>query len=99
MCGKRKRLKPFPLSTGMGDHPGRVARPMSSSDVGLGVEVDCGKLDQLLLSQPMPPAVLDPSCAESAVVPPASCYQLQRPLGRCMSLCLVPWGGILWEEL
>ena len=62
MCGKRIRLKPFPLSTGLGDQPGRVARSMSSSDVGLGVEVDRGKLDQLLLSQPLPPAELDPSC-------------------------------------
>ena len=87
-------LKPFPLSTGMGDHPGRVAEQMSSSDVCLGVEVDCGKLDQLLLSQPLPPAELDPSCTESAVVPLASCYQFQRPQGRCMALCLVPQGGI-----
>ena len=30
---------------------------------------------------------------------PASCYQSQRPQGRCMSLCLVLWGGILREEL
>ena len=63
----------------MGDHPGSVAEQMSSSDVCSGVEVDCGKLDQLLLSQPLPPAVLDPSCAESAVVPPASCYEFRRP--------------------
>ena len=42
-------LKPSSLSTGMGDHPGSVTKSMSSSDVGLGVEVDRGKLDQLLL--------------------------------------------------
>ena len=54
----------------MGDHPGNVAEQMSSSDVCSGVEVDCGKLGQLMLSQPLPPAELGPSCAESAVVPP-----------------------------
>jgi hypothetical protein len=53
VCGKRIWLKPSPLSTGMGDHPGSVARPMSSSDVGLEVELDGGKHDQPLLSQPI----------------------------------------------
>ena len=42
-------LKPSSLSTGMGDHPGSVTKSMSSSGVGLGVEVVSSKLDQLLL--------------------------------------------------
>ena len=65
---------------------------MSSKDVGMGVEVDCGKLDQLLLSQPMPPAALDPSCAGSACSDPGQRLPVTAPPGPLLTTLLSTLG-------